>query len=117
MVANGATEATMTALTTPTTEQEQRAKYDAVLADIELKQEQLRQLRVFDVELKQQQLRQFAIYEPRRLAFQLLGAVAALLLSGAAFAGSVLAVSNWIARQPPQTINVHLDAPLTVAPK
>ena len=30
--------------------------------------------------------------------------------------GSVLAVSNWISRQP-QTINVHLDAPLTIAPK
>lgn len=106
----------MTDLTTPTSEQEQRAKYDAVLADLELKQEQLRQLRVFDVELKQQQLRQFAIYEPRRLAFQLLGAVAALLLAGAAFAGSVLAVSSWISRQP-QTINVHLDAPLTITPK
>jgi hypothetical protein len=91
----------MTDITTPTTEQAQRAKYDAVLADLELKQEQLRQLRVF---------------EPRRLAFQMLSAVAALLLAAAAFAGSVLAVSAWISRQP-QTINVHLDAPLTIAPK
>jgi hypothetical protein len=46
----------------------------------------------------------------------ILGAVAAVLLAGAIFAGSVLAVSAWISRQP-QTINVHLDAPLTIAPK
>jgi hypothetical protein len=85
----------------PTAEQEQRAKWDLLLLDIETRNEQLRQLRVF---------------ESRRLTFQLLGAVAALLLAGAAFAGSVLAVSSWIARQP-QTINVHLDAPLTIAPK
>ena len=82
-------------------EQERRAKYDAVLADLELKQEELRQLRVF---------------EPRRLTFQMLSAVAAILLAAAAFAGSVLALSAWISRQP-QTINVHLDAPLTIAPK
>jgi hypothetical protein len=91
----------MTDLTAPTSDQEQRAKYDAVLADLELKQEQLRQLRLF---------------EPRRLTFQMLGAVAALLVACAAFTGSVLALSAWISRQP-QTINVHLDAPLTIAPK
>jgi hypothetical protein len=32
------------------------------------------------------------------------------------FVGSVFVLSNWISRQP-QTINVHLDAPLTIAPK
>jgi hypothetical protein len=40
-------------------------------------------------------------------------ALAAIIGAGAIFAGSVLALSNWIARQP-QTINVHLDAPLTI---
>ena len=44
-------------------------------------------------------------------------ALTGFLLASAAFAGSVLAVSNWIAHQPPQTINVHLDAPLTITPK
>jgi len=43
-------------------------------------------------------------------------AVAAILGAAAIFAGSVLALSNWISRQP-QTITVHLDAPLTITPK
>jgi hypothetical protein len=43
-------------------------------------------------------------------------ALAAIIGAAAIFAGSVLALSNWIGRQP-QTINVHLDAPLTFAPK
>ena len=38
-------------------------------------------------------------------------ALAAILGASAIFAGSVLAVSTWIGRQP-QTINVHLDSPL-----
>ena len=45
-----------------------------------------------------------------------LRALAAFLFAVAAFGASMLAVSNWISRQP-QTINVHLDAPLTIAPK
>jgi hypothetical protein len=43
-------------------------------------------------------------------------ALAALFGAAAIFAGAVLALSNWISRQP-QTINVHLDAPLTISPK
>jgi hypothetical protein len=43
-------------------------------------------------------------------------ALAAIFGAAAIFAGSVLALSNWISRQP-QTINVHLDAPLTISPK
>jgi hypothetical protein len=43
-------------------------------------------------------------------------ALAAIIGAAAIFGGSVLALSNWISRQP-QTINVHLDAPLTIAPK
>lgn len=42
-------------------------------------------------------------------------ALAAIIAGIAIFAGSVLALSNWIGHQP-QTINVHLDAPL-VAPR
>ena len=42
-------------------------------------------------------------------------AMAAIFAAAAIMVGSVLALSNWIARQP-QTINVHLDAPLTIAP-
>jgi hypothetical protein len=43
-------------------------------------------------------------------------ALAAIFGAAAIFAGSVLALSNWISRQQ-QTINVHLDAPLTITPK
>ena len=43
-------------------------------------------------------------------------ALAAIVGAAAIFGGSVLALSSWISRQP-QTINVHLDAPLTIAPK
>ena len=44
-------------------------------------------------------------------------ALAAILGAAAIMAGATLGVANWIARQP-QTINVHLDAPLTItAPK
>ena len=43
-------------------------------------------------------------------------ALAAIIGAAAIFAGSVLALSNWIGRQP-QTINVHLDAPLTITPQ
>jgi hypothetical protein len=41
-------------------------------------------------------------------------ALAAIVASGALFFGSVLALSNWIGRQPPQQINVHLDTPLVM---
>lgn len=41
-------------------------------------------------------------------------ALAAIVAGVAIFAGSVLALSNWIGH-PPQTVNVHLDAPLTLA--
>lgn len=51
------------------------------------------------------------------MTVQVLWALTAFLFASAAFVGSVLTVSNWIAHQPPQTINVHLDAPLTIAPK
>lgn len=56
-------------LATPTPEQEQRARWDLLLTDIELKQEQLRQLKTF---------------EPWKLAFAGT-AGAALFAAGAAF--------------------------------
>jgi hypothetical protein len=65
-----------------------------------------------EAELVEAQLRLYrtqARWEPWK-------ALGAIIGAGAIFAGSVLALSNWIARQP-QTINVHLDAPLTIAPK
>jgi hypothetical protein len=65
-----------------------------------------------EAELVEAQLRLYrtqARWEPWK-------ALAAIIGAGAIFAGSVLALSNWIARQP-QTINVHLDSPLTIAPK
>jgi hypothetical protein len=63
-------------------------------------------------ELRDAQLRLYRVqarWEPWK-------ALAALVGAAAIFAGSVLALSNWIARQP-QTINVHLDSPLLVAPQ
>ena len=69
---------------TPTEEQQRLAKYDAVLADIELKQEQLRQLHVF---------------EPRRLTFQMLTAAATVLGAGGAFVGAVVALAIFLAHR------------------
>jgi hypothetical protein len=40
----------------------------------------------------------------------------AILGAAAIMAGAVLALSNWIGHAP-QTINVHLDAPIVVQPK
>jgi hypothetical protein len=60
----------MTDIVLPTAEQEQRAKWDQLLSDIELKQEQLRQLRTF---------------EPWKLAFSGMTAGAAFFAAGVAF--------------------------------
>ena len=61
----------MTLITvTPTPEQEQRAKWDLLLTDIELKQEKLRQMKAF---------------EPWKLAFAGMTSGAALFAAGAAF--------------------------------
>ena len=43
-------------------------------------------------------------------------AVAAIIGAAAIMGGSVIALSTWIGHQP-QTINVHLDAPIVVQPK
>ena len=61
----------MSTTTLPTAEQQQRAKWDLLLLDIETRTEQLRQLKV---------------YEPRRLVFMGLTSGAALFGAGAAVA-------------------------------
>jgi len=43
-------------------------------------------------------------------------ALAAMIAAAAVFMGGVLAVSGWLRPSTPQTINVHLDAPLVVQP-
>jgi len=58
-----------TTLSLPSTEQEQRAKWDLLLLDLELRSEQLRQLKR---------------YEPLRLMISAITAAAALLGAGAA---------------------------------
>jgi hypothetical protein len=70
-------------MTTYTPEQRDRASMNALLALIELKQEQLRQLRV---------------YEPRRLTFQLLTAVATVLGAGGAFVAAAIALAVFLAK-------------------
>ena len=61
----------------PTPEQQQRAKWDLLLLDIEHRSEQLRQLKS---------------YEPRRLLIQAVTASAALLGGGAALGALVTAL-------------------------
>jgi hypothetical protein len=61
----------------PTPEQEQRAKWDDILLDIEHRTEQLRQLKS---------------YEPRRLLIQAITSSAALLGSGAAIGALITAL-------------------------
>ena len=43
-------------------------------------------------------------------------ALAAMIAAAAVFMGGVLALSSWVWPSTPQTINVHLDAPLVVQP-
>jgi hypothetical protein len=44
-------------------------------------------------------------------------ALAAMIAAAAVFVGGVVALSNWVRPSVPQTINVHLDAPLIVQPQ
>jgi len=41
-------------------------------------------------------------------------ALAVMVAAAAVFAGGVLAVSSWSRPPAPQTVNVHLDAPLGI---
>jgi len=60
---------------TPTVEQEQRAKWDLVLLDLELRAEQIRQMKT---------------YEGWRLAIQATSAAAAVFIAGAAVGGLLI---------------------------
>lgn len=70
----------MSATTLPTPEQEQRAKWDLLLTDLEYRTEQLRQLKTF---------------EPRRLMMTGITTGAAVFGSGAATLGLLL---HWMGR-------------------
>jgi len=58
---------------------------------------------------------QFELYKAQ-LRWEPLKALAAMIAAVAVFIGGVVAVSNWVRPSVPQTINVHLDAPLVVQP-
>lgn len=70
----------MSATTLPTPEQEQRAKWDLLLTDLEYRSEQLRQLKTF---------------EPRRLMMTGITTGAAVFGSGAATLGILL---HWMGK-------------------
>ncbi len=50
---------------TPSREQEQRAKWDFLLRELELRSEEMGQKRGVDYDMKLEQLRQLKTYEPR----------------------------------------------------
>ena len=85
----------MSATFVPTPEQEQRARWDLLLLDLELRSEQVREIRryepakwdllLLDIAARSEQVRQLKTYEPWRLA--------AALASAGAVAGSAVAAA------------------------
>lgn len=74
----------------PTDEQEQRAKWDLLLLDIETRTEQLRHSKTYnpvEMEARIEQLRQMKSYEPRRLIIQTTTAFAAIFAAGGVVGG------------------------------
>jgi len=71
----------MSEIPAPSAEQQQRAKWDLLLLDIEMRSEQLRQIQV---------------YEPWRLWFMRLGAAAALLAAGGVVGGLLVRLGQHI---------------------
>jgi hypothetical protein len=76
----------------PSAEQEQRAKWDLLLLDLEHRAGQVRQMKAF---------------EGRRLIVQPIGAAAAVFIAGAAVGAMLL---NTLSHPP--AVTVHLDQPL-----
>jgi hypothetical protein len=74
----------------PTPEQQQRAKWDLLLLDLEQRAEQVRLMKGIDTEYRLEQLRQLKSYEPRRLLLQAITASAALLGGGAAIGALIV---------------------------
>jgi hypothetical protein len=64
-------------MATPTTEQDQRAKWDLLLLDLEMRAEQVRQMKAFPV----------GTYEGWKLVFAGASAAAAVFIAGAAVGG------------------------------
>jgi hypothetical protein len=83
----------------PTAEQQQRAKWDLLLTDLELRQEQIRNLRTHeptksalllaDLELRHEQIRQMIKFEPLKLAIS-------ALATGVALAGAMAGGTIWL---------------------
>jgi hypothetical protein len=71
----------------PTDEQEQRAKWDLLLLDIEARTEHLRQASGIDRDLKLARLRQMTTLEGWKLVFAGMSASAACFIAGAAVGG------------------------------
>jgi len=85
----------MTDIILPTSEQEQRARWDLLLLDIEHRTEQLRRMKTYeplDIEHRTEQLRQMKTYEPKRLWIQAATAFAAVFGTGAAAGALIVAL-------------------------
>lgn len=80
-------------MTMPTDEQQQRARWDLLLLDIEQRTEQLRHAKAYnpvEMEARLEQLRQMKTYEPRRLIIQAMTAAAAVFAAGGVVGGLIV---------------------------
>jgi hypothetical protein len=79
---------------------------------IELMNAQIETLRAEreKLQIETERFRQEMRWEPWK-------ALAALIVASSAMLGVILTVAHFLPLPSPQTINVHLDAPLTIAPK
>ena len=68
---------------TPTADQEQRAKWDLALADLEKRAEEIRQLKTIDIDMK---LRLYRL-EPWKIALTTVSATTAVFVAGGVVGG------------------------------
>lgn len=87
----------MTDTTVPTSEQQQRAKWDLLLLDIEHRTEELRRMKtigndllLLDIEHRSEQVRQMKAFEGRRLIIQAVTAAAAVFAAGGVVGGLIV---------------------------